>query len=53
MNKYIPQICVDVIHLPWHQFKAGFNQNTKLSLHENASESIVCENLTILSRGDE
>ena len=30
----------------------NFNKNTKLSIHENASENIVCELAAILSRGD-
>ena len=29
-----------------------FNQNTKLFIHENASENSVCEKAAILSRGD-
>ena len=29
----------------------NFNQNTKLFIHENASENIVCEMAAILSRG--
>ena len=29
----------------------NFNQNTKLFVHENASEKIVCEMVAILSRG--
>ena len=32
--------------LQWH-----FNQNTKLVIHENASENIVCEMAATLSRG--
>ena len=32
--------------LQWH-----FNQNTKLAIHENASENIVCEVAAILFRG--
>ena len=31
----------------------NFNQNTKLFIHDNASEYIVCEMAAILSRGDE
>ena len=31
----------------------NLNQNTKLFIHENASENIICEMLPILSRGDE
>ena len=31
----------------------NFNQNTKIFLHENASENIVCETAAILSGGDE
>ena len=33
---------------PWGQ---TFNQNTKLFIHENASENVVCEMAAILSRG--
>ena len=29
----------------------NFNQNTKLSIHEKASENIICEMVAILSRG--
>ena len=29
----------------------SFNQNTKLFIHENASENIACEMAAILSRG--
>ena len=31
----------------------NFNQNTKLFIHENASENVVFEKAAILSRGDE
>ena len=31
----------------------NFNQNTKLSIHENASENIVCEKAVIFVQGDE
>ena len=31
----------------------NFNHSTKLSIHENASENIVCEKAAILSRGEE
>ena len=34
-------------------FREIFNQTTKLFIHENASENIVCEKTAILSRGDE
>ena len=30
----------------------NFNQNTKLFIHKNASEYVVCEMAAILSRGD-
>ena len=33
--------------------KRNTNQNTKLFIHENTSEIIVCEMVAILSRGDE
>ena len=41
--------------LAYYQFdpRERFNQNSKLSIHENASENIVCEMAAILSRGDE
>ena len=35
------------------KFIRNFKQNTKLFIHENASENIVCEMAVILSRGDE
>ena len=31
----------------------NFNQNTKLFIHENASDYIVWKKVSILSRGDE
>ena len=31
----------------------NFNQNTRLFIHENASQNIVCDTAAILSRGDE
>ena len=39
---------LDLIKLQWN-----FKQNTKLLIHENASQNIVCEIAAILSRGDE
>ena len=34
-----------------HQW--NFNQNTKLFIHENATDNIACHEVAILSRGDE
>ena len=34
-----------------NKFQWNFNQNTKLFIHENASENIVCETVAMLSRG--
>ena len=34
-----------------HNFQWNVNQNTKLIIHENAFENIVCEMTAILSRG--
>ena len=34
-----------------NKFQWNFNQNTKLFIHENASENVVCEMAAILSRG--
>ena len=36
---------------PYEQIKWILNQNTKVFIHKNASEYIVCEMTTILSRG--
>ena len=36
---------------PWEQSSVEFWSNTKLSIHENASENIVCEMAAILSKG--
>ena len=44
--------CWDIVN--WtlmNKFKLNFNQNTKPSIHENASENIVCEKAAILPRG--
>ena len=38
---------------PYEQTSVKSNQNTKLFIHENAFENIVCRMTTILSRGDE
>ena len=35
-----------------NKLQGNFNQNTKLFIQENASENIVYEMATILSRGD-
>ena len=34
-----------------NKFQWNFNQSTKLFIHENASDNIVCEMAAILSRG--
>ena len=36
----------------YEQIQWKFNQNIKLFVHENAFESIVCEIVAILSRGE-
>ena len=36
-----------------NKFKWNFNQNTKLFIHKNVSEDIICKMAAILSRGDE
>ena len=38
---------------PSEQTSVKFNQNTKLFIHKNISENIVCETAAILSGGDE
>ena len=35
----------------WEQTSVKFDQNTKLFIHENASETVICEIAAILSRG--
>ena len=36
---------------PWDKIQWNFNQTTKISIHENASDNIVCEMAAILSWG--
>ena len=38
---------------PYEQTSVKFHQTTKLFIHKNACENIVCEMASILSRGDE
>ena len=50
-SHYLNQ-CWDIVN--WtlgNTIQWNFNQNTKLFIHENASEIIVCETVAILSRG--
>ena len=37
---------------PQEQTSVKFNQNTKLFIHKNASEYIVCEMVAIIVQGD-
>ena len=44
--------CWNIINwTPGNKLQWNFNQNTKLFIHENASENIVCEMVTILCGG--
>ena len=47
------QCWVIVNWTPRNKLHWNFSQNTKLFIHENASEHIVCETAAILSRRDE
>ena len=38
---------------PLEQFQWNFNQNTKIFIHENVSEYIVCEMVVILPGVDQ
>ena len=51
-NKF-NQYSVIVNWTPRNKLQWNFNQNTKLFIHKNASENIVCEMAAIFSRGDE
>ena len=50
---YLNQCWVIVNCTLRNKFQWNFNQNTKLFIHEKASENIVCKMTAILSRGDE
>ena len=45
------QCSIIVNWTPRNKIKWNINQNTKIFIHENASETIVCEMAAILSRG--
>ena len=47
---YLNQCCFFVNWTPRSKLQWNFSQNTKLFIHENASENIVCEITVILSR---
>ena len=44
-----PMLCYCQLNLR-NKFQLNLNQNTKLSIHKNASENIICEMGVILSR---
>ena len=50
---YLNQCCAIDNWTLKNKFQWNSNQNTKLFIHENASENIVCEMAAILSRGNE
>ena len=50
-SHYLNQCWIIVNWTLRNKLKRNFNQNTKLFIHENASENIVCEMAAILSRG--
>ena len=50
-SHYLNQFWILVNWTLRNKLRWNFNQNTKLYIHENASENIVCETSTILSRG--
>ena len=50
-SHYLNQCWVIVNWTLGNKFQWNFNQNTKLFIHENASENVVCEMAVILSRG--
>ena len=50
-SHYLNQCWVIVNWTPGDKFQWNFNQNTKLFIHEIASENVVCERVAILSRG--
>ena len=49
-SQYLNQCWVIVNWTLGNKLQWDFNQNTKISIHKNASEYIVCEMATILSR---
>ena len=48
-NHYLNQCLIIVKWTLRNKLRWNFNQNTKLFIHENASENIVCEMVAILS----
>ena len=52
-SHYLNQCWVIVNWTLRNKFQWNINQNTKLFIHEKASENIVCKMTAILSRGDE
>ena len=50
-SHYLNQCWVIVNWTLWNKVQWNFNQNTKLFIQKNASENIVCEMASILSRG--
>ena len=52
-SHYLNQGWVIVIWTLRNKHRWNINQNTNISIHKNASEIIVCEMSSILSRGDE
>ena len=46
-SHYLNQCCVIVYWTIRNKLQWNFNQNTKLSIHETASENIVCETASI------
>ena len=51
-SHYLHQCWVIVNWAIRNKLQWNFNQNTKISFHENTSETIVCEMTVILSSGD-
>ena len=52
-SHFLNQCCVIINWTLGNKLQWIFNQNTKIFIHENASENIVCELAAILSRGKE
>ena len=50
-NHYLNQFWVIVNRILWNKLQRNLNRNTKLFIHENAFESVVCKMAAILSRG--
>ena len=48
---YLTQCCIVDNYTLGHKLQGNLNQNTKLFIHENALENVVCEMAAILSRG--